>query len=156
MFAALLETSQELPLARKTFKALNQKALHRLPWNVAFCRNRNLVVFSSLANSICVIQPNMPLHEHSQIQHVLLHAQRSQCTWLHFNATTAAGDSVAFESKPVFKIEALIWVSFWRIIKFQPFGWRTGSNPQRKSKNIEMKYKPHHMKLVHELYDTCF
>ena len=38
------------------------------------------------------------------------------------------------------KIEALIWVSFWRALKFQLFSWRAGSNPRRQSKNIlEMK-----------------
>ena len=37
----------------------------------------------------------------------------------------------------------------------QPFGWRVGSNPRRRSKNIEMKYQTR-IKLVHELYGTCF
>ena len=49
------------------------------------------------------------------------------------------------------KIEALIWVSFWRALKFQLFSWRAGSNPRRQSKNIEMKHKAH-IKLAHELY----
>ena len=35
----------------------------------------------------------------------------------------------------------LIWVSFWRALKFQPFNWKVGSNSRRRSKNIEMKYK---------------
>jgi hypothetical protein len=43
----------------------------------------------------------------------------------------------------VFKIEALIWVSFWRPLKFQPFSWKLGFNPRRQSKNIEMKYITH-------------
>jgi hypothetical protein len=43
----------------------------------------------------------------------------------------------------VLKIEALIWVSFWRALKFQPFNWRVGSNPRRQSKNIEWKYNTH-------------
>ena len=41
----------------------------------------------------------------------------------------------------MFKIEALIWVSFWRALKFQRFSWRVGSNPRHQSKNIETKYK---------------
>jgi hypothetical protein len=32
---------------------------------------------------------------------------------------------------------------------------RASSNPRRQSKNIEMKYKTH-IKLVHELFGTCF
>ena len=52
---------------------------------------------------------------------------------------------------PVFKIEALIWVSFWRALKFQSFSWRDGSNSTHQSKNTWMKYKTH-IKLVHELY----
>ena len=55
----------------------------------------------------------------------------------------------------VFKIEALIWVSFWRVLKFEPFSWRVGSNPRLQSKNIEMEYKTH-IKLVHELNGTWF
>ena len=39
------------------------------------------------------------------------------------------------------KIEALIWVSFWMALKFQPFSWKIGSNPRHQSKNIEMKHK---------------
>ena len=42
----------------------------------------------------------------------------------------------------MFKIKALIWDSFWRLLKFQPFNWRVGSNPRCRSKNIEMKYIP--------------
>ena len=42
---------------------------------------------------------------------------------------------------PVVKIEALIWVSIWRALKFQPFSWSVGSNPRCQSKNIEMIYK---------------
>ena len=45
--------------------------------------------------------------------------------------------------RPVFKIEVLIWVSFWWALKFQSFNWRVGSNPRRQSKNIEMKHKTH-------------
>ena len=55
----------------------------------------------------------------------------------------------------VFKIEVLIWVSFWKALKFQPLSGHASSNPRRQSQNIEMKYKTH-IKLVHELYDTCF
>ena len=63
---------------------------------------------------------------------------------------------LAFQAfQPVFKIEALLWVSFWRALTFQPFYWRAESNPRRQSKNIEMKYKTH-IKLVHESYGTCF
>ena len=58
-------------------------------------------------------------------------------------------------SLAVFKIETLIWVSFWRAIEFQPFNWRASSNPRRQYKNIEMKYKSH-SKRVHEFYGTCF
>ena len=55
----------------------------------------------------------------------------------------------------VFKIVALIWVSFWRVLKFQPFSWRVGSNPRLQSKNLEMEYKTH-IKLAHELHGTWF
>ena len=55
----------------------------------------------------------------------------------------------------MFKIEAIVWVSIWRALKFQLFSWRVGSNPRRQYENIEMKYKTH-IKLVHELYGTCF
>ena len=55
----------------------------------------------------------------------------------------------------MFKIEALVWVSFWKDFKFQPFNWWVGSNPRCQSKNIEMK-KIARIKLVHELYGTCF
>ena len=44
---------------------------------------------------------------------------------------------------PVFKIEALIRVSFWRTLKFQHFSWSARSNLRRQSKNIGMKYKTH-------------
>jgi hypothetical protein len=50
----------------------------------------------------------------------------------------------------MFKFEALIRASFWRALKFQLFSWRVGSNPRRRSKNIEMKYKTH-IKLVHRI-----
>ena len=46
-------------------------------------------------------------------------------------------------------------VSFWRALEVQPFSWRASSKPRRQSKNIEMKCKTH-IKLVHELYATCF
>ena len=49
----------------------------------------------------------------------------------------------------VFKIDALVQVSFWRVLKFQRFRWRVGSNPRHQSKNIEMQYKTR-IKLVHE------
>ena len=39
----------------------------------------------------------------------------------------------------MFKIEAVIWVSFWRLLKLERFSWRVGSNPRCQSKNIEMK-----------------
>ena len=39
----------------------------------------------------------------------------------------------------LFKIEVLIWVSFWRALRFQPFTWTVGSNPKRQSKNVEMQ-----------------
>ena len=58
-------------------------------------------------------------------------------------------------SPSMFKSEALIWVSFWKAFKFQPFSLRLGSNPRRQSKNIKMKYKTH-IELVHESYGTCF
>ena len=48
---------------------------------------------------------------------------------------------------PVFKIEVLIWVSFWRALKFQPFRWRVGSNLRRQSKNIENE--------IQNSYQTC-
>ena len=53
----------------------------------------------------------------------------------------------------MFQIEALIWVLFWRILKFQLFKWRADSNSRRQFKNIKRKYKTH-IKLVHELYGT--
>ena len=40
----------------------------------------------------------------------------------------------------MFKIEALIWVSFWRAFKFQLFGWRVGLNPRHRFKNIETNF----------------
>ena len=52
---------------------------------------------------------------------------------------------------PVVKIEALIWVSFWRALKFFSFTWQVGSNPRHQSKNVEMQYKTH-IKLVYDLY----
>ena len=55
----------------------------------------------------------------------------------------------------MFKIEALIWVSYWSAYKSQPFRWRAGSNSRHQTKNIEMKCRTH-IKLVHELYGTCF
>ena len=57
--------------------------------------------------------------------------------------------------RAMLKIEALIWISFWRALKFQLFNWRVGSNPKRQFKNTEMKYKTH-IKLVRELYGICF
>ena len=57
--------------------------------------------------------------------------------------------------KAVFNIEALIWVLFLRLLKFQLFSWRVDSNPRCQSKSIEMEYKTH-IKLVHDLYDICF
>jgi hypothetical protein len=57
----------------------------------------------------------------------------------------------------VFEIEALVWVSFRRALKFHLFNWSVGSNsnPRRRSKHIIMKYKTR-VKLVHELCGTCF
>ena len=55
----------------------------------------------------------------------------------------------------MFKVEALIWVSIWRALKFQRFNWRVGSNSRRHFKNIQMKYKTH-IKLAHDLYGICF
>ena len=55
----------------------------------------------------------------------------------------------------VFKIEALIWGSFWRALKWKPFSWRAGSHSRCQSKNIEMKYKTR-IELVHDIYGTCF
>ena len=52
-------------------------------------------------------------------------------------------NAITFDSRALFKIEALIWVSFWRALKFMPFNWRVGLNPRRQSKNIGMKYKTH-------------
>jgi hypothetical protein len=69
------------------------------------------------------------------------------------SVTTIYCSTVGFSS--VIKMEAPMWVSFWRALKFQPCNWRASSNPRRQSKNIEMKYKTH-IKLVHELYGTCF
>ena len=63
--------------------------------------------------------------------------------------------SKPYGSHSVFKIEAFIWVSYRRALKFQHFSWRVSWNPRRQSKNIELKYKTH-IKLVHELYGTCF
>ena len=40
-----------------------------------------------------------------------------------------------------FKIEALVWVSFWRALKYRRFIRRVGSNARRQSKNINMKHK---------------
>ena len=34
-------------------------------------------------------------------------------------------------------LEAFIWFSFWRALKFQSFNWRVGSNPRRQSKNTK-------------------
>ena len=62
--------------------------------------------------------------------------------------------TISYRSCAVFKIEALIWVSFRRALKSPPFSWKVGSNPRRQSKSIEMKYKTH-IKLVHELYGPC-
>ena len=55
----------------------------------------------------------------------------------------------------VFKIEVLIWASFWRVIKFQLFSWRIGLNPRRSSKNIETKYKPHINLCMHYMVHVC-
>jgi hypothetical protein len=44
-----------------------------------------------------------------------------------------------YYTNAVFKIKALVGVSFRRALKFQPFSWRVGSTPKRQSKNIEMK-----------------
>jgi hypothetical protein len=41
----------------------------------------------------------------------------------------------------MFKVETLVRVSFWRALEFQPFSWRTGSNPRCQSKDILMNYK---------------
>ena len=51
------------------------------------------------------------------------------------------------ECTSMFKIDAFIWVLFWRALKSQPFSWRVGSNLRRQSKNIEMECKTH-IKLV--------
>ena len=53
----------------------------------------------------------------------------------------------------MFKIETLIWVlKASQIVALQWKGW---FKSRRQSRNIEMKYKTH-IKLVHELYCTCF
>ena len=48
---------------------------------------------------------------------------------------------VSEASLSVFKIEALIWLSFRRAFKFQPLRWKACSNPRRPSTITEMKYK---------------
>ena len=47
----------------------------------------------------------------------------------------------------MFKIAALLWNSFWRALKSQPFKWRVASNPRRQSKYVEMK--------IQSSYETC-
>ena len=85
----------------------------------------------------------------------------STCCWLDlislgsWPTLYAQTTSRALPCTPVFKIEALKWVSFWRAPKFHIFSWRVGSYPRHQSNNIEMKYKIH-IKFVHELYSTCF
>ena len=59
--------------------------------------------------------------------------------------------TILYQLRAMFKIEDLIWVSFWRALKFQP----SRQNLRRWSKNIETKYKTR-IKHVHDLYDTCF
>ena len=63
----------------------------------------------------------------------------------------AARSSLLIFSPSSFKIEALIWVSFGRALKCQPFSWRAGSNSRRQSKkwntklviNLSMNYMVH-------------
>ena len=74
-----------------------------------------------------------------------LHPLISQTQPVHLQLTSI------MLSPSVFKIEALIQVSFWRALKFQPCSWRVGSNPRRHSRIIEMKHMTH-IKLVHEFY----
>jgi hypothetical protein len=56
----------------------------------------------------------------------------------------------------VSKIEAFYEFRFEGLSNFSPSIKDVfGSNPRRRSKNIELKYKTH-VKLAHELYGTCF
>ena len=48
-------------------------------------------------------------------------------------------------SNPMFKIEALIWVSFWRTLKFQPLSWEASSNPRRQSGILGSTYPAPHL-----------
>jgi hypothetical protein len=41
----------------------------------------------------------------------------------------------------MFKIKALLWISIWSALEFQPFSWKARSNPTRQSKNIEINTK---------------
>ena len=55
-----------------------------------------------------------------------------------------------------FKNEALIWVSFWRALKIQPFnskGWFKSKTSMQEFKKIKYITR---IKLLHELYGTCF
>jgi hypothetical protein len=70
-------------------------------------------------------------------------------------APSSSSSLASKATSSVFKIEALVWVSLCRALKFQLFSWRVGSNLRHQFKNIEMNYKTHN-KLVHESYGTCF
>ena len=89
-----------------------------------------------------------PLPTHLELPSTGVWSIVKDCSWnqarnVKILTTFAVEHDEGCVCSAVFKIEALIWVSFWRAVKFQPFNRRVGWNLRRRSKNIEMKYKTH-------------
>ena len=55
--------------------------------------------------------------------------------------------TIDWRSSQCSRLKALVWVSFWRALRFQRFSWRAGSNPRRWSK----KYRNE----IRNSYWTC-
>ena len=67
--------------------------------------------------------------------------------------TQGASNDIVVHAKALVigvQIKALIWILFWRALKFHRFSWRDGSNLRRHFNNIEMKHK-----LILNFYMDC-
>ena len=124
-------------------------------------KNKNLFVLNCKPCHI-PLQYRCPVRESDYFSYVSLNLQRLvksafMLGWgqMYQDTSSSLGLCVKGRGGSVFKIEALIWVSFRRALKFQLFSWRARSNPRRQAKNMEMKCKPP-IKLVRELHGTCF
>ena len=123
-------------------------------WRRLYGTVRILLTTTSLPTSPChdPLIPSAPIP--TQLTHKIYNASAAQafCN-LHTVLISKINMAARTHTHGMFSVQdwALVWVTFWRALKFQSFKCTVGSNPRRQSKNIEMKHKIH-IKLVYEFY----